>query len=254
MRVSCNGVEVCIDRDGRSVRLVSGLTFSSDEHEFLSIVGPSGCGKTTLLRMIAGLLQPTGGELKRLEESPGRPVAMVAQEQNLFPWMTALDNAGYGMRMQGIERKERNRRSMELLARLGLAGRQGAWPHELSLGMKQRIAVARAFLSNPGLLLMDEPFSALDAQMRATLQMELLSLWESERTPVLFVTHDVEEAILLSQRILVFSEAPGRILAEVRVPFSYPRPFSLTLTDEFLELKRLLHAHLGHHWAVEHVV
>jgi len=254
MRVSCNGVEIRMERDGRSFRVVSNLSFSTGEREFLSIVGPSGCGKTTLLRLISGLLTPTAGEIRRINEISGRPIAMVAQEHNLFPWMTAIDNAAYGMRMQGIARPERQRRAIELLNRLGLQGRQNAWPHELSLGMKQRIAVARAFLSNPGMLLMDEPFSALDAQMRATLQIELLSLWETERTPVLFVTHDVEEAILLSQRILVFSEAPGQVLAEVAVPFPYPRPFSLTLTDEFLELKRLLHAQLGHHWVAEHVV
>ncbi len=253
MRVRCAEAGFQVERDGKLVSLVEGATFETGEREFLSIVGPSGSGKTTLLRMIAGMVPVSEGRLERLGNEAGRPVVMVAQEQNLFPWMTALDNAAYGMRMQGVGREERETRAREILKRLGLEGREAAWPHELSLGMKQRIAVARSFLSRPGMLLMDEPFSALDAQTRAMLQMELLSLWETERTPVVFVTHDVEEALLLSQRILVFSEAPGRILAEVRVPFPYPRPFELTLTDEFLVLKRTLHAHLGHHWTAEHV-
>ena len=253
MHLSCREISLSINRDVNPVRLVDGVTFSCGEHEFLALVGPSGSGKTTLLRMIAGLLAPTSGEIEMRERVAGRPVAMVAQEENLFPWMTALDNASYGLRMQGMEKAGRDRRSREILERLGLSGRENAWPHELSVGMKQRIAVARAFLSNPGLLLMDEPFSALDAQTRAMLQLELLSLWETERAPVIFVTHDVEEAILLSQRIVILTGAPGRVVAEVPIPFPYPRPFSLTLTDEFLQLKRNVHAHLGHHWTTDHV-
>jgi len=169
----------------------------------------------------------------------------VSQEHSLFPWMTVLENAAFGCEMQGVPRREREDRARELLHRLGFAGRECAYPHELSLGMKQRVAVARCFLSDPAVMLMDEPFAALDCQRRLVLQQELLDLWEQNHKTVIFVTHDVEEAILLSDRILVFSRQPGRIVAEIPIQLPRPRTAAITLTEEFLLLKRRLAAELG---------
>jgi len=159
--------------------------------------------------------------------------------------MTVLGNAAFGCEMLGVPRRERERRARELLHRLGFAGREGAYPHELSLRMKQRVAVARCFLSDPAVMLMDEPFAALDCQRRLALQQELLRLWEQNHKTVIFVTHDVEEAILLSDRILVFSRQPGRIVADFPVPLPRPRTGAVTLTEEFLLLKRFIAAELG---------
>jgi len=163
----------------------------------------------------------------------------------LFPWMTVIENAAFGCEMQGIPRREREDRARTLLHKLGFAGRERAYPHELSLGMKQRVAVARCFLSDPAVMLMDEPFAALDCQRRLELQQQLLDLWEQNRMTVIFVTHDVEEAILLSDRILVFSRQPGRITAELRIQLPRPRATSVTMTDEFLSLKRRIASELG---------
>jgi NitT/TauT family transport system ATP-binding protein len=177
---------------------------------------------------------------------------MVYQENSLFPWMTVLENAAYGLKIQGVKKPERERRARELLRRYGLAGREECYPHTLSVGMKQRVAVIRCFLSDPAMLLMDEPFAALDAQTRLTLQQELLGLWEPGRRSVIFVTHDVEEALLLSDRILVMSHSPGSIVDQIPVPFERPRTPATALTSEFLALKRRIYAALGIEAAAVH--
>jgi NitT/TauT family transport system ATP-binding protein len=197
--------------------------------------------------VLAGSLSPGQGEVERVT-SPAdgsQDVLIVCQEHNLFPWMTMLDNAAFGLEMQGIPRREREAQARELLRRLGFAGREHAYPHELSLGMKQRVAVARCFLSSPAVMLMDEPFAALDCQTRLVLQQELLDLWEQNHKTVVFVTHDVEEAILLSDRILVLSRQPGRVVAEFPVRFPRPRATAVTMTEDFLFLKRRVAAALG---------
>jgi len=216
------------------------LTFSSRDGEFLTFVGPSGCGKTTLLRVLAGLLAPGSGEVDRIPGTGDRSSAilLVSQEHNLFPWMTASANAAFGLEMQGVPRAEREARARALLARLGCAGKEGAYPCQLSMGMKQRVAVARCFLSDPAVMLMDEPFAALDFQTRLVLQQELMDLWEQDRKSVVFVTHDVEEAILLSDRILVLSEGPGTVVAEYEVPAARPRHALLEMDGELWELKQ----------------
>ena len=211
------------------------ITFETRHGEFLVIVGPSGCGKTTLLRIVAGLLDPTRGKVEKvcLPGETNENVRLVFQENSLFPWMTVLENAAFGLKMAGVARHEREERAHQLLARFGFNGFERAYPHQLSLGMKQRVAVIRGFLSNPSLLLMDEPFAAIDCQLRRRLHAELLDLWEQDRKGVIYVTHDVEEAILLSDRILVMSAHPGAIIADLQVPFPRPRSPQLAGDPEF---------------------
>jgi len=232
---------------GGSVHALAGVSFEVRDREFLCILGPSGCGKTTLLRVVAGLQKPTTGEVERiLSANDRRPqVLLVSQENNLFPWMTALDNAAFGLEMQGVARRQRREKARDLLVRLGFEGREKAWPHELSLGMKQRVAVARCFLSDPAVMLMDEPFAALDCLRRMELQQQLLRVWDESHKTVLFVTHDIEEAIMLGDRVLVLGGSPGRILTEFRVPFDRPRNPALAFTSEFLNLKKSIAAALG---------
>lgn len=247
MRLRIANLSVTFPAPGGAVPALRGVSFETREREFVSIVGPSGCGKTTLLRVVAGLQAPTEGEVERILSTADRnpQVLLVSQERNLFPWMTVLDNAAFGLEMQGVPRRQRSQRARALLARLGFEGREQAWPHELSLGMKQRVAVARCFLSDPAVMLMDEPFAALDCLRRMELQQELLKLWEESHKTVLFVTHDIEEAILLGDRVLVLGGSPSRIRTEFRVPFDRPRSPALTFTAEFLDLKRSVAAALG---------
>ena len=247
MQLRCMNLSVSFSGKEKRVDALRRVSFETRRGEFLGIVGPSGCGKTTLLRVLAGLLQPTEGKLEVSGSQPnGSPrTLMVFQENGLFPWMTVLENACFGLEMQGVVKRERERRAKQLLDRYGLTGRESSYPHQLSVGMKQRVAVIRSFLSDPALLLMDEPFAALDAQTRLTLQRELLSLWEQNHRNIIFVTHDVDEAILLSDRILVLSPQPGTIVTEVKVPFERPRSPESTLSAEFLVLKRRLLGMLG---------
>jgi NitT/TauT family transport system ATP-binding protein len=246
MRVSCSGLGVTFHSAAGDVQALSNVTFETREGEFLAIVGPSGSGKTTLLRVLAGQIVPEHGAVARIPSPDGGSRAlMVSQENSLFPWMTVLENAAFGLEMMGIAKPERHARARELLQRTGIAGWDHYYPAQLSLGMKQRVAVIRSFLSDPSLLLMDEPFSALDVQTRLTLQEELLALWEQSHRSVVFVTHDVEEAILLSDRVLVLGERPGTLVGRFSIPFPRPRHASLTLSEEFLFLKRRIWTELG---------
>ncbi|MBK9168989.1 MAG: ABC transporter ATP-binding protein [Bryobacterales bacterium] len=239
MRFECSQLGLEFGKGAGRVQALDGLSFDVKEGEFLAVVGPSGCGKTTLLRTLAGLLPPTTGEVRRIpapgEESPR--TLIVFQEHGLFPWMTVLDNAAFGLEMQGVAKDERYARARQLLQRFGLAGREEAYPGQLSAGMKQRVAVVRSFISRPTALLMDEPFGALDYQTRLRLQQELLDLWEQERHTVVFVTHDIEEAILLSDRVLVLSAQPARAVGLHRVDFPRPRHAALTADPEFARLR-----------------
>lgn len=247
MQLRCSHLGLSFTSDGREVSALRDVNFEVRSGEFIAVIGPSGCGKTTLLRALAGLLKPSEG---RIEFGPAqvdgkRRVSLVFQEDGLFPWMNVLDNAAFGLEMQGVARLDRENRAVELLNRYGLAGRERAYPHQLSVGMKQRVSVIRSFLSDPAVLLMDEPFAALDAQTRLTLQQELLSLWENHKKTVVFITHDVDEAILLSDRVLVMSPQPGTITGEFPVPFARPRSPESTFDDEFLVLKKRLLGMLG---------
>jgi NitT/TauT family transport system ATP-binding protein len=205
------------------VRALDGVSFSVFQDEFVCIVGPSGCGKSTLLRLIAGLTEPTGGSVNFFGWSAAPRRAMVFQDTGLFAWLNILDNVAFGLEAQGIAQNERHRRARALIARMGLDDFARHYPHELSGGMKQRVAIARALVTEPAILLMDEPFRTLDAQTRLILQDELLRLWSARPMLVLFVTHDIEEAILLGNRVLVLSRRPGHILAEINVPLEQPR-------------------------------
>ena len=194
------------------------------EGEFVCIVGPSGCGKTTLLRILAGLDAPSGGTFHIEQREPGRPVnAMVFQGNWLFPWYTVSDNVKYGMRVRGVARSEQERTAQGLIEMVGLSRFAESYPHQLSEGMRQRVSLARALANDPEVLLMDEPFGALDEQTRLLLQQELLRIWEKSGKTVLFVTHSIDEAIVLGDRVLVMSAAPGQLLAEEPITFARPR-------------------------------
>jgi NitT/TauT family transport system ATP-binding protein len=221
------------------VSSLENATFAVQEHEFVCIVGPSGCGKTTLLRIIAGLLEPTSGEII-FDNHPqlNQPrTAMVFQEVGLFPWMTSLENMVFGLEMQGLLREERERRAHDFIERFGLTGFTHSYPHELSGGMRQRVAIARAFLADPQILLMDEPFGALDAQTRLVLQQELLRIWKEHNKTIVYVTHDIEEAILLGDRVLVMTGRPGSIREEIHIPLSRPRDLTVESDLKVLEIK-----------------
>ncbi|MBI5083357.1 MAG: ABC transporter ATP-binding protein [Acidobacteria bacterium] len=252
--IRCEDVSVTFQTAGGAVRALGGISLETGPSEFVAIAGPSGSGKTTLLRLIAGLVRPTSGwlELSGALPGPGGCIRTVFQEHNLFPWLNTLDNATFGLRMAGVTAADAAARALPLFQRMGLAGRESAWPAELSTGTRQRVAVIRAFLSDPSMLLMDEPFGAVDAQTRTTLQQELLELWTATRVPVVFVTHDIDEAILLAQRVIVLEGSPGRVHSEHRIPFGYPRPFELTMTPEFIDIKRGIHAGLGMRWEPAH--
>lgn len=193
--------------------------------QFVSLVGPSGCGKSTLLAIVAGLDAPTHGHVRL---SGGQP-AMVFQEAALFPWRTVLDNVSFGLQMRGMNKRERRERALDALRLVHLLRFAQAFPHELSGGMRQRAAIARALVLDPGVLLMDEPFGALDAQTRALLQAELLQVWERSRKTVLFVTHSLDEALALSDRIVLFSARPGRIIGDFAIDAPRPRDLSSSL-------------------------
>jgi len=207
------------------VTALQDVTFGMARREFLCVVGPSGCGKTTLLRIIAGLLKPTSGQITFDQQSVGSQprCALVFQEHGLFPWMNVLDNAAFGLEMQGVRQQERRERARAFIDKVGLAAFADSYPHELSVGMRQRVAIARAFVADPEILLMDEPFGSLDAQTRLVLQEELLRVWQDDRKMVLYVTHDIDEAVLLGDRVLVMSGRPGTILQDIPVPLDRPR-------------------------------
>ncbi|WP_139991417.1 ABC transporter ATP-binding protein [Paenibacillus paridis] len=219
------------------------------ENEFLTIVGPSGCGKSTLLRMVAGLDEPSGGSLQVDGEDiigPGADRGMVFQGYTLFPWLTVRENIEYGMKLKGISILDRRKLSNYFLKVIRLESFAKSYPKQLSGGMKQRVAIARALANRPKVLLMDEPFGALDAQTKLEMQEMLLEVWEREKTTVLFITHDIDEAIFLSQRIVVMGAGPGRILKEYRVELPEGRSPEVREHPDFLALKRELGQLLKH--------
>ncbi len=219
-------VSKVFDVDGKAMEVLRDIDMSIDEGEFVCFIGPSGCGKTTLLRIIAGLEMPTAGVVL-LDGSPikgpGPERGMVFQEYSLFPWRTVLDNVAFGPEIRGMSKDERYRLARQYLKMVGLERFESRYPHELSGGMKQRVAIARALVNDPKALLMDEPFGALDAQTRNVMQSELLKIWEEEKKTVIFVTHSVDEAIYLGDRIVVFSSRPGRVKEILNIDLPRPR-------------------------------
>lgn len=232
MGITCQHLTKKFPTRNGAISALENVTFRADKEEFLCIAGPSGCGKTTLLKLIAGLTRPTSGEIEFESPSPDdRPhAALVFQDHGLFPWKSVLDNVAFGLEMFGVPRDERHERARKFLEQVGLASFVNNYPHELSVGMRQRANIARAFLSDPQILLMDEPFGSLDAQTKLLLQEELLRIWKEQRKLVIYVTHDIREAVLLGDRVLVMSGHPGRIREEIDVPLDRPR--DLTRADD----------------------
>ena len=231
-------------RRGGEVVAVDGLGLTVQDKEFVCIVGPSGCGKSTLLRVIAGLSRPQTGEVTLDGErvtAPGADRGMVFQSYTLFPWLTVQGNVEFGPRLSGRSQEECAEVARRYIDLVGLGGFEHAYPKELSGGMQQRAAIARALANDPVILLMDEPFGALDAQTRSLMQELLLRVWEQTHKTVLFVTHDIEEAILLADRIYVMTARPGRIKHEVRVPLPRPRTVAVLDSDGFIRLRREVH-------------
>ncbi len=227
VRVVAHDVTKQFSSSAGIVTACENVNLSADPGEFVVIVGPSGCGKSTLLRMMAGLDSPTSGSLVVDSPSGTRPTnSMVFHGRTLFPWLSLRANVAYGMQMHGVNRRGRLNRADELLDLVGLREFRDAWPHQVSEGMRQRTSLARALAIDPQLLLMDEPFGALDEQTRYILQEELLRIWDNTGKTVIFVTHSIEEALLLGDRIVVMTARPGTIADDIVVPF--PRPRSLT--------------------------
>jgi NitT/TauT family transport system ATP-binding protein len=221
-----------------AVIALDGIDLSIAPGEFVCIVGPSGCGKSTLLRILAGLDRQTAGTFA--VDAPGWPVenAMVFQESGLFPWMSVEANVGFGLMTRGVPGREAAERVENALKLVGLAKFRRYYPHQLSGGMRQRCAIARAFVTDPAVLLMDEPFAALDAQNRIILQAELVRIWEQTRKTVVYITHSIEEALLLGDRTVVMTAHPGRIKTIIEVPFAHPRNLvTLSAAPEFGKLK-----------------
>jgi NitT/TauT family transport system ATP-binding protein len=238
MKLSVQNVSVQFPLNRGIVTALHDVSFSLEDGEFCAIVGPSGCGKSTLLRVIAGLTEPTSGSAVIESASEERPdQAMVFQGASVFPWMTVLRNAAYGLEMRDVAQPEREAIAERLLRQVGLGEFLMAYPSQLSEGMRQRVAIARAFAMDPEVLLMDEPFGALDEQTRLVLQDELLRIWEETGKTVVFVTHGIDEAMILADRIIVLSARPGTIKADIRVPFARPRTVEAVRSNpEFNEL------------------
>jgi ABC-type nitrate/sulfonate/bicarbonate transport system ATPase subunit len=210
------------------------------ENDFITILGPSGCGKSTLLRIVAGLDRQTAGEVLldgRRIDGPGADRGMVFQSYTLFPWLTVRDNVCFGLRERGMGRAEQLAAANTFLAKVGLKGFENHYPKQLSGGMQQRVAIARALANGPRMLLMDEPFGALDHQTRELMQELLLGIWEEQKKTVLFVTHDIDEAVFMASRVVVMSARPGRIKLDRRVELPHPRHYSVKTTPEFVALK-----------------
>jgi NitT/TauT family transport system ATP-binding protein len=240
------GVAKRFDSRGRIVEAVRETTLEIPDGQFACLVGPSGCGKTTLLRIVAGLETPTAGSIDVRRSGGDRPLnSLIFQQESLFPWKTVWDNVEFGLRVRNVPRSERRARTEEWLRKVGLLRFASSYPYQLSGGMKQRVSIARAFALDPEILLMDEPFAALDQQTKLLLQEELLQLWGDARKTVLFVTHNIDEAVVLGDRVIVMTAHPGRIKAEVAVELGRPRdPMEIRSDPRYLELTQEIWHHL----------
>jgi NitT/TauT family transport system ATP-binding protein len=224
-----------------AVEAVRDASIHVDPGEFVSIIGPSGCGKSTLLNAVAGFLKPTRGEVAVDGDAIAGPSAdrgMVFQQYSLFPWKTVRENVEFGLKMKGMERSKRETSARTLLGLAGLLAFENQYPENLSGGMKQRVGIIRALATGPKVLLLDEPFGSLDAQTRLIMQQILTNMWQRLKTSVLFVTHDIDEAIFLSDRVYCMTARPGTIKAEIAIPLGRPRQQSMMMSSEFLALRR----------------
>ena len=230
-------------RQGQRTHALLPVDFEVRDNDFVTILGPSGCGKSTLLRIVAGLDHATSGRVL-LDgvpvEGPGADRGMVFQSYTLFPWLTIEQNIRFGLRERGMPEAQQKERAAYFIAKVGLRGFEQHFPKQLSGGMQQRTAIARALANDPKILLMDEPFGALDNQTRVLMQELLLGIWEAERKTVMFVTHDIDEAIFMANRVAVFSARPGRIKTELAVDLPHPRHYTIKTSPEFMDLKARL--------------
>ena len=240
-RIDGQQLSIRLGQGAQAFDAVQNLDFSVEPGEFVCILGPSGCGKSTLLGALAGHLQISAGALRvdgQAVDGPSPERGMVFQHHTLLPWRSVLDNVAFGLKMQGLGKAERRYQAGEFLRLVGLQEFALRWPNQLSGGMQQRAEIARVLINRPRLLLMDEPFGALDAQTRARMQELLLDIWTRIRTTVVFVTHDIDEALFLADRVLVMSPRPGRFIEDLRLDFPRPRHASLLTSPEFVRLKR----------------
>ena len=243
--IECIGVGKTYQGRAGTVEALRGIDITCAEGEFVCLLGLSGCGKSTLLQMIAGLEAPSTGQIivaGHELDGPSPATSIVFQDHGLFPWMNVQQNVAFNMKARGVPPAERRVRVAEMLALTGLEAFAGRYPHELSGGMRQRVGIARALTTRPRALLMDEPFGALDAQTRGRLQRELLDIWAAQRTTVLFVTHSIDEAVFLADRILVFTPRPGQLSGDVTVDLPRPRD---PRSPGFAELSQTLRGMLG---------
>ncbi|NWC74946.1 ABC transporter ATP-binding protein [Pseudomonas sp. P7759] len=248
-RITISGLSIVLGEREQAFEAVKALECSIEPGQFVCILGPSGCGKSTLLGALAGHLVPSQGTLQMDGQAvvgPSQQRGMVFQQHTLFPWRTVRENVAFGLKMRGVGKAERLAAADEILALVGLEGFAERWPNQLSGGMQQRVEIARVLVNRPSLLLMDEPFGALDALTRMKMQALLLEIWTRIRTTVVFVTHDIDEALFLADRILVMSPRPGRIIEDFQLDFPRPRHTELMTTPEFTHLKRHCLALLHH--------
>jgi NitT/TauT family transport system ATP-binding protein len=242
-KLTAHGVCMHFEREGQRSTVLDNVDLSVQEGELLCLLGPSGCGKSTLLNLFGGFLSPSAGEVridKQVVSGPSRKTIFVFQERGVFPWLTVSGNIGFGLfELTRSDREERVRHYVKLV---GLQGFERAYPHELSGGMKQRLEVARAFAVNPDMLLLDEPFGALDSITRMTMRSELLRIWEAERKTIIFVTHDIDEAIQLADRVVVLGGRPATVQSIAEVDLPHPRDIS---APRYLALRRAIYDAIG---------
>lgn len=228
------------------IHALNNLSFDISRGTFVAVVGPSGCGKSTLLKIIAGIIKPSTGNVTFMQEARANQLqtALVFQDYGIFPWLNVLNNVAYGLESMGVGRRARNEAARQMIQQVGLAGFEKAYPHELSGGMQQRVGIARAWITQPNVLMMDEPFASLDAQTKIIHQEMLLALWNARKTTILYVTHDIDEAILMADRVLVMSGRPGTIVAEYPVTMPRPRDLIRRQHKDFDDLRWKIWKHL----------
>ncbi|MGF6382425.1 NitT/TauT family transport system ATP-binding protein [Paraburkholderia atlantica] len=240
-RVNVRALSVEVGPPQARIATLDGLDVDIAPGQFVCVLGPSGCGKSTLLAAIAGHIAATQGTIAVDDETVERPHperGLVFQQHTLFPWKRVIDNVAFGLKMKGVGANERRRQAAELLELVGLGGFDSHYPAQLSGGMQQRVEIARVLINRPRVMLMDEPFGALDAQTRRMMQTLLLDIWTKVRTTVVFVTHDIEEAVFLADRILMLSKRPARVVADIPVPLARPRSDDTTFDRVFVDIKR----------------
>jgi NitT/TauT family transport system ATP-binding protein len=246
--VSIEGVSHRFGADGAGVLALDGIELEVPDGQFVAVVGPSGCGKSTLLSLVAGLRRPTRGRVlcdgEPITAPMPRKVGMIFQEANLLPWLSAIDNVAFPLKLRRVPKAERRAAAAGMLELTGLTGFEEKLPHQLSGGMKQRVAIARGLVQDPAVLLMDEPFASLDEQTRMLLGDELLRIWSETRKTVLFVTHSLNEAVYLADRVVVLSARPGRVVDDIAVDLARPRTFAMTSSERFGVLKEGIWQHI----------